>query len=204
MSFAHHRGSVNNVENDIWLGGNFIASADLLLSETYPYWLNGYVPLVALLDNQPYIQALHQQTQFVLAQAASQGAWLGPLFEKSTPLTTARGRDDFWQTYRMLGALTQYAELAPSNAAAVASALLKIIDSLDSFLVIHPIVVGDWSHMRMTELLAPLLWLTDHAPASSDLAPVLSLMGKVSSQGEPKDHSLRLTVSIWQLTPHHH
>lgn len=183
--FTCHRGSVNSVKNDIWLGGNFIASAELLLSETYPYWLNGYVPLVALLDNQPYIQALHKQTQHVLSQAATQGSWLGPLFERSTPLTTARGRDDFWQTYRMLGALCQYAELAPSDTTAVTSALLKIVDSLDSFLAVHPIVVGDWSHMRMTELLAPLLWLTDHAPASSDLAPVLSLMGKVSSQGEP-------------------
>eukprot|EP01043_Picozoa_sp_COSAG02_P054517 COSAG02_NODE_6184_length_3746_cov_1.581300_2_plen_199_part_00 len=196
MSFADYRGSVNSVENDIWLGGNFIASAELLLSETYPYWLNGYVPLVALLDNQPYIQALHKQTQFVLAQAAAQGSWLGPLFEKSTPLTTARGRDDFWQTYRMLGALCQYAELAPSDTVAVTSALLKIVDSLDSFLVTHPIVVGDWSHMRMTELLAPLLWLMDNAPTSSDLAPVLSLMGKVSSQGERKGHRPCLTVSI--------
>ena len=197
MLFAHRRGSVNSVENDIWLGGKFIASAELLLSETYPYWLNGYVPLVALLDNQPYIQALHQQTQFVLAQAATQGAWLGPLFEKSTPLTTARGRDDFWQTYRMLGALTQYVELAPSNTSAVISALLKIVESLDSFLVMHPIVVGDWSHMRMAELLAPLLWLMDHAAASKDLAPVLSLIGKVSSQGEPRHQRLCATVSIW-------
>jgi hypothetical protein len=32
---------LNSVENDIWLGGNFIASAEMLLSETYPYWLNG-------------------------------------------------------------------------------------------------------------------------------------------------------------------
>ena len=35
--WSARRGSVNSVENDIWLGGNFIASADLLLSETYPY-----------------------------------------------------------------------------------------------------------------------------------------------------------------------
>ena len=34
--FANSSGSVNNVENDIWLGGNFVGSANLLLSETYP------------------------------------------------------------------------------------------------------------------------------------------------------------------------
>ena len=76
------------------------------------------MPLVALLDNKEYIQALHGQTQHVLAQATAQGGWLGPLFEQSTPLTTARGRADFWQSYRMLGALCQYAELAPSDTAA--------------------------------------------------------------------------------------
>ena len=143
------------------------------------------MPLVALLDNKEYIQALHGQTQHMLAQATAQGGWLGPLFEQSTPLTTARGRTDFWQSYRMLGALCQYAELAPKNDTSdVTASLLTFVDALDSFLAAYPIVVGDWSHMRMTELLAPLLWLTDHAPASSDLSPVLSLMGKVSSQGE--------------------
>eukprot|EP01043_Picozoa_sp_COSAG02_P010975 COSAG02_NODE_398_length_23118_cov_49.968939_2_plen_177_part_00 len=149
---------------------------------------------MALLDNDPYIRALHKQTHYVLAQAETQGRWLGPLFEKSTPLVTARGKNDFWQTYRMLGALCQYAELAPSNITAVTSALLKIVDSLDDFLTIHPIIVGDWSHMRMPELLAPLLWLMDHAPVSSDLAPVRSLMGKVSSQGKPNEQRQRLAM----------
>lgn len=155
--------------------------------------LNGYVPLVALLDNKAYIQALHGQTQHVLAQASAQGGWFGPLFEQSTPLTTARGKTDFWQSYRLLGALCQYAELAPSDTTAVTASLLKFADALDTFLAAHPIVIGDWSHMRMTELLAPLLWLTDHAPASSDLSPVLSLMGKVSSQG--------MDWTSWILSP---
>ena len=94
----------------------------------------GYVPLVALLDNQPYIRALHNQTQHILAQAAAQAGWLGPLFERSTPLTTARGKNDFWQSYRMLGALCQYAELAPArseeDAAAVTAGLLEFVKEL--------------------------------------------------------------------------
>ena len=110
------------------------------------------MPLVALLDNKEYIQALHGQTQHVLAQATAQGGWLGPLFEQSTPLATARGRADFWQSYRMLGALCQYAELAPSDTAAVTASLLEFAGELDAFLAAHPVVVGDWSHMRMTEV----------------------------------------------------
>ena len=94
----------------------------------------GYVPLVALLDNRPYIRALHNQTQHILAQAAAQAGWLGPLFERSTPLTTARGKNDFWQSYRMLGALCQYAELAPArseeDAAAVTAGLLEFVKEL--------------------------------------------------------------------------
>ena len=113
--FANSSGARDSVKNDIWLGGNFIASAELLLSETYPYWLNGYVPLVALLNDTAYIAALHSQTEYVLAQAAANDGWLGPLFEKSRPVLTARGRDDFWQVYRIMGALCQYAELAPSD-----------------------------------------------------------------------------------------
>jgi hypothetical protein len=93
----------------------------------------GYVPLVALLDNRPYIRALHNQTQHILAQAAAQAGWLGPLFERSTPLTTARGKNDFWQSYRMLGALCQYAELAPARSedtAAVTAGLLEFVKEL--------------------------------------------------------------------------
>ena len=93
----------------------------------------------------------------------------------------------------MMGALCQYAELAPSNSSAVVDGLLKFADALDTFLADHPIVIGDWSHMRMTELLAPLLWLTDHAPASADLSPVLSLMGKVYTQG--------MDWTSWILSP---
>jgi hypothetical protein len=52
---------------------------------------------------------------------------------------------------------------------------------------------GDWSHMRMTELYAPLLWLADHAPPTADLSPVLSLMGKVASQG--------MDWTSWILSP---
>jgi len=46
--FANSSGSVNNVENDIWLGGNFIGSANLLLSETYPCNIALLSRLVAL------------------------------------------------------------------------------------------------------------------------------------------------------------
>ena len=76
---------------------------------------------------------------------------------------------------------------------AVIHALLKFVDTLDGFLSENPIIIGDWSHMRMNELLAPLLWLTDHAPELADLSPVLSLMGKVHSQG--------MDWTSWILSP---
>ena len=55
------------------------------------------MPLVALLNDTEYIAALAHQVDHVLSQAAAQGGWLGPLFEESRPLLTARGALDFWQ-----------------------------------------------------------------------------------------------------------
>ena len=55
------------------------------------------MPLVALLNDTEYIAALAHQVDHVLSQAAEQGGWLGPLFEESRSLLTARGALDFWQ-----------------------------------------------------------------------------------------------------------
>ena len=66
---------------------------------------------------------------------------------------------------------------------ATIEAMLQFAQSLTTLLDEHPIVVGDWSHSRMNEVLAPLLWLVDHAPSGSDLKPVFSLLSKYQAQG---------------------
>jgi hypothetical protein len=56
------------------------------LAEGYPYWLNGLVPLVALLNDTSYIEALHAQLEHILSNASApeDKQWLGPLDERST------------------------------------------------------------------------------------------------------------------------
>ena len=176
-------GTPASVYRDKWLGGDFASGMGNMLAEGYPYWLNGWVPLVALLNDTEYITALHAQVQLIVSNATGQAGWLGPGYERSTQVP--RGAEDFWLQYRMLGALTQWAELEPASAASQATieAMLQFAQSLTTLLDEHPIVVGDWSHSRMNEVLAPLLWLVDHAPSGSDLKPVFSLLSKYQAQG---------------------
>ena len=119
-----------------------------------------------------YIGALHAQVDHIIANASAtaDAGWLGPLDEDST--LVPRGALDFWSQYRMMGALCQYAELAPRSAASIktVSTLLGFAKALDRLLDEYPIVVGDWSHSRMNEVLAPLLWLADNAPSTADLS----------------------------------
>eukprot|EP01046_Picozoa_sp_COSAG06_P034417 COSAG06_NODE_3603_length_5131_cov_5.927862_4_plen_87_part_00 len=60
------------------------------LAEGYPYWLNGLVPLVALLNDTSYIEALHAQLEHILSNASApeDKQWLGPLDERSTRAKT--------------------------------------------------------------------------------------------------------------------
>eukprot|EP01051_Picozoa_sp_SAG22_P009225 SAG22_NODE_754_length_7443_cov_4.952478_2_plen_230_part_00 len=139
---------------------------------------------MALLGDTLYMDDLHAQVMHIVSNASSaqDNGWLGPLDERSVEIP--RKGFDFWLQYRMMGALAQYAELAPLAAGKqTVSALLGFAGALDTLLDDFPIVVGDWSHSRMNEVLAPLLWLADNAPSDSDLSAVFSLMGKFQSQG---------------------
>jgi hypothetical protein len=185
-----HQGGIDTVYNDMWLGGRFAAGGGGRLAEGYPYWLNGFVPLASLLKDTRYMAALQLQIHLIITNATTQqqGGWLGPLYERSRGLGgpySARGSDDFWLHYRMLGAMAQAAESATSDAArgATITAMVAFTDSLDALLDTNPIFVGDWSHSRMNELLSPLLWLVDHAPPAANLTATFRLLGKFPVQG---------------------
>lgn len=185
-----HQDGINNVYNDIWLGGKFASGGGGHLAEGYPYWLNGFVPLARLLNDSSYVATLQLQIHQIItnASAQKQGGWLGPLYERSRGLNgpySARGYDDFWLQYRMLGAVAQAAESATSVAAreAIIAAMVAFTNSLDALLDTNPIFVGDWSHSRMNELLSPLLWLADHASPAANLTATFRLLGKFSTQG---------------------
>ena len=184
-----HQGGINTVYDDIWLGGKFAAGGGGRLAEGYPYWLNGFVPLASLLNDSSYMAALQLQVRQIITNASVYGdGWLGPLYERSQGLGggyTARGTDDFWLQYRMLGAVAQAAESATSMPAreAIIDAMIAFAGSLDSLLDSNPIIVGDWSHSRMNELLSPLLWLIDHAPQPANLTATFRLLGKFQVQG---------------------
>ena len=139
---------------------------------------------------------MHAQVDHIIANASAgaDAGWLGPLDEESTAVP--RGALDFWLQYRMMGALTQYAEMAPPTASKLTiSVLLGFTKTLDKLLDDYPIVIGDWSHSRMNEILAPLLWLADNIPPGSaaGLNATYSLMGKFMAQG--------FSWSDWIMSP---
>lgn len=113
---------------------------------------------MALLDDRAYQAELRKQVAYIISNSSGGRGWLGPLDEQSKPAGGVRGSSDFWLQYRMLNALTQYAEVELASddvklAGYTVKTMLRFTEALDALLSSSPIFVGDWSHSRMVELM---------------------------------------------------
>lgn len=142
-------GAGGHVSDSSWLGGRGYNG----LAESYPYWLNGAVPLSVLLgDAAGNLTAdISSQVRGVLRRQQAQAGWLGPLVNGSE-----------WSAFRFSTALAQYAEAVDGDESeAVADALWLWTRALRDRIAAAPIANGSWTQSRWQEMVAAVQWLLD-------------------------------------------
>ena len=129
-----------------WLGGKAEGW------ERMPYWLDGFVPLAFLLDDEVLKAKVARCIGYILDHQDQDG-WLGPVRD------TARGDQyqphDPWPRFPMLKAMTQYYEAAGEER--VAAAMERFFHKLDSLLDETPLFV--WGKHRWADLVVTIHWL---------------------------------------------
>ena len=143
-------------------------------TERVPYWLNGMVPLHALLHNANASSpeaistgaSCSKYIAYILDNQNPESGWLGP---------NKTGHEDvFWPRYYLLMALRLRAESAKSShdRATLIRAMLRHVHASDAKMAaqnwpspkFHS--PGGISKIRVQDYLSSLVWLLAHAPAS--------------------------------------
>ena len=155
-----------------WIGGPGIAQ-DAGLAESYPYWLNGFLPLAVQLDDRVKMAEIHTQMDRIFAEAGANRGWLGPTVNGSV-----------WSSYRFATCLGQWYEA--TGDARVGAAFFKYNRVLHDFLVAEPLSTGSWAQVRWQEMLVACQWLLDvfgHEASQAELDATWSLMELLVRQG---------------------
>ncbi len=141
--------------------------------ERAPYWLDGMIPLVTLLDNNSFSEKLDGYMNYILEHQHADG-WLGPKNSNSKNPEAKEGYD-IWAQFLILKVLVEYYELKNDVRIMVAieRGLRKIEDS------INWTPLFDWGQARWFEALIPIIWLYEKKPEEW----LLSLATKLQAQG---------------------
>lgn len=148
------------VHDSVWLGGD----ADGYLHEDAPYFLNGAVPLAALLGNARRADPHNLTGQVAAALGAiierqNASGWLGP--------DDTRSGDEYWSRYNVLSAFVQQAEAGIPGAAAqlLPAALRYVVEATRRAL--EPsgsYQINDWSAARAHDFVLTMHTLIDRFP----------------------------------------
>ncbi len=161
-----------DVKNSGWIGGKAEGW------ERAPYWLDGFVPLAYLTDDQKLQQKSRRWMDYILGHQLPDG-WLGP--EQSPPPSGAPpnaeppATRDPWPQFIILKVLAQYEEATGDPR--VISAMEKDLWSLNNQLSQRPLF--DWNYFRWGDLLVSVFWLYDRTREPW----LLELAVKAANQG---------------------
>lgn len=151
----------NDIKNSAWIGG----SADGW--ERMPYWLDGFIPLAWLLDDEELKGRAGRYVEAILG-AQEEDGWICPSSEN-------RDRYDVWPMFLILKVLVLYEDAGrdPRVQPAVRRALRALERHIDGH------TLFDWAQTRYFEALIPIFWLYDRQPEEW----LLALARKLTAQG---------------------
>ena len=161
----------DDVMSSVWIGGD----ADGGLHERVPYWLNGIVPLAALLDNAgatargatkgthflsdgTTVDVLSQARAYidhVLTMVNATSGWIGPDDDDTG--------NQYWSKAPLMMALLQWAEFAPEYEDNVTTAIVGHLGAQYARMVDPDgTVLCCWSQARWQDFAVTIAWLFDH------------------------------------------
>jgi len=152
----------NDIAKSGWIGG------DAEGWERAPYWLDGFIPLAFLLDDEKLKEKSHRWMDYIISHQHSDG-WLGPVHDKKYH------EYDPWPVFIVLKAMTQYQEATGNER--VIPAMERVLHRIDNLLDEKSLF--DWGKSRWADLVLSIYWL--YARTSEKW--LLDLSAKVKEQG---------------------
>ena len=175
-----------DIRDSKWIGGNKEGW------ERVPYWLDGYIPLAYLLDDEERKAVAKKYIDAILERQKEDG-WICPCEDSE------RANYDVWAVYIICKALVVYAECSGDER--IEPAVEAALKNLRKHINFN--TVNRWASARWFECFIPLAWLYDRKPEPwiEDLARTLAVQGMnyqmLINNFEDKQYS-----RTWQLTTH--
>ncbi|GHV44940.1 hypothetical protein FACS189492_1970 [Clostridia bacterium] len=157
-------GNLDKVWKDIydsgWLGGGSESW------ERVPYWLDGFIPLAYLLEDQNMIRRAEIYVDTIISRAGN-GGWIFPGKERDSY--------DLWGVFCVLKAVKVYGDCSKDKRALTAvTEGLRYLNSL-----INGMVLKNWGAARWFECLIPIFWVYEKTGEEW----LITLAKKLWSQG---------------------
>lgn len=153
-----------DVRESAWIGGTAEGW------ERVPYWLDGFIPLAYLLDNQDMKQRAAKYIDGIISAQCSDG-WLCPCDADQ------RREYDLWALFLICKVLVVYYEC--SNDDRIPAVIEKALYNLYQLLSRKTVRLKDWGKYRWFECFISINWLykRTNAPWLVSLAEILSRQG---------------------------
>ena len=151
-----------DIKNSKWIGG------DREGWERLPYWLDGFIPLAWLLEDEDKKRRAKEYIDFIIRNQEEDG-WICPADRSD------RSQYDMWALFLVLKVLVQFYELSGDER--MEGVITKALHSLDHH--IDSNLLFSWAQTRWFEGLIPIWWLYERTGEEW----LLHLASKLHSQG---------------------
>ena len=136
-----------DVRDSQWIGGNRDGW------ERVPYWLDGFIPLAYLLEDEDLIGRAKKYVNGILERQCEDG-WLCPCSYDE------RRNYDLWSGILIAKVLAMYADLSDDER--IEEVLYRFFDNMRVFT--RHTTIDNWAATRWFETLIPLFWLYERRP----------------------------------------
>ena len=151
-----------SVRDSSWVGGDNDGW------ERVPYWLDGFIPLAYLLEDEDLIARAKKYIDAILDRQQEDG-WIAPCPNEK------RHEYDMWAVFLICKVLVLYADCAQDDR--IQDAVYKALKNLNNHL--RGNILFNWAAARWFECLVPLMWLYERQPEDW----MLDLVQKLNVQG---------------------
>lgn len=121
--------------------------------ERVPYWLDGFVPLAFLLQDEHLIGVATEWMETILAGQHADG-WFGP---RTANESHGERKNDPWPQFILFKVFTQWHEATKDPR--IVPAMLKAMRRIHEVMLETPL--WDWAKMRWMELAISIVWLKE-------------------------------------------
>ncbi len=151
-----------DIKDSKWIGG------DKEGWERVPYWLDGFIPLAYLLDDED-MKSRAKKYMDAIIDGQEEDGWICPCPKEK------RGQYDMWALFLLLKVLVVYHDCSKDERVeeVVHRAMVNFDKHIDQF------TIFDWASTRWFEMLIPLYWLYERKQEEW----LLQLAVKLKAQG---------------------